>query len=494
MSSPRPPNGGSPGFPRRLVFGLLVLVSTGTAVGYSAWAMRRVSAAERAGAVESAVTDEAVASAARFDGSVPALMFQNLVEGEHFARVGLVRAEQPNEARTMMPLRCQRLHYAAHRGLCLVQQPGFLTDYEVYVFGPDFEILYRLPLTGIPSRARVSPDGRYGATTVFVTGHSYADDAFSTATTLIDLATATGLGNLEEFTVWREGQRFKAIDFNFWGVTFARDANRFYATLGTGGRTYLVEGDVAAREMRVLRDNVECPSLAPDGTRIAFKKRVGGTLGSPTWRFHVLDLATMTETPLAETRSIDDQIEWLDDAHVLYAVAPDLWLAAADGSGEPRKFLSKALSPAVVRSALAAHRSDARLLALSSTDLAVAMSASSERVRAGQTLKYALTVTNHGPVDATAVGLDVRLPADAVFGGLGERTPRETRFGCSVQGGYVSCVVDVLPAGASWTVEFTVTPTAAGALRMRATVDAAQGDPAPANDSTSVVASVSAGT
>ena len=40
----------------------------------------------------------------------------------------------------------------------------------------------------------------------------------------------------------------RRADFNFWGVTFARDGNRFYATLGTGGKTYLVEGDVAARQ------------------------------------------------------------------------------------------------------------------------------------------------------------------------------------------------------------------------------------------------------
>ena len=44
----------------------------------------------------------------------------------------------------------------------------------------------RLP--GVPSRTRVSPDGRYGAVTSFVTGHSYADvGQFSTAATIIDL-------------------------------------------------------------------------------------------------------------------------------------------------------------------------------------------------------------------------------------------------------------------------------------------------------------------
>src|ERR1041385_3666969 len=156
------------------------------------------------------------------------------------------------------------------------------------------------------------------------------------------------MGNLEEFTVSRDGHPFKAIDFNFWGVTFAADGNRFYATLSTGGQTYLVEGNIAAREMRVLRANVECPSLSPDGTRLVFKKRVGGDIHGPVWRFHVLDLATKTETPLAEARSIDDQAEWLDDHRILYEIAPDLWTVPADGKGEPSRYLRSALTPAVI--------------------------------------------------------------------------------------------------------------------------------------------------
>ena len=48
----------------------------------------------------------------------------------------------------------------------------------------------RSPLTGLPSRARVSEDGRYGAMTVFVTGDSYLESstAFSTRTYVVDMA------------------------------------------------------------------------------------------------------------------------------------------------------------------------------------------------------------------------------------------------------------------------------------------------------------------
>ena len=152
------------------------------------------------------------------------------------------------------------------------------------------------------------------------------------------------LANLEDFEVTRDGKRFKAIDFNFWGVTFARDERTFYATLSTAGKIYLVEGDVETRQARVIGEGVECPSLSPDQKRIAFKRRQGNE-----WRLYVLDLATKRETPLAETRSVDDQVEWLDDDRILYGLISDIWVVRADGRGQPRIYIPNALSPAVVR-------------------------------------------------------------------------------------------------------------------------------------------------
>jgi Tol biopolymer transport system component len=175
------------------------------------------------------------------------------------------------------------------------------------------------------------------------------------------MASGDELGDLEEFSTWRAGARFTAADFNFWGVTFARDSNVFYATLRTaqgsdrGTMTYLVRGDLGVRRLTVLRENVECPSLSPDNRLMAFKKRAGPDVAP--WRVYLLDLATLTDRPLAgETRSIDDQIEWLDDTHVLYAAgrekasaSRDVWLAPIDNSAPPRIFLSEAESPIVVR-------------------------------------------------------------------------------------------------------------------------------------------------
>ena len=97
----------------------------------------------------------------------------------------------------------------------------------------------------------------------------------------------------------------------------------------------------------MIHENVECPSLSPDGTRIAYKKRTGSS--STPWHLTVLDLATMRETPLAEARSVDDQAEWLDDGHVLYGVDGAVWSVHADGTGRPQRYIATGASPAVVR-------------------------------------------------------------------------------------------------------------------------------------------------
>ncbi|HEY3083619.1 MAG TPA: TolB-like translocation protein [Chloroflexota bacterium] len=275
-------------------------------------------------------------------------------QGDAFRRVALAPLGGIDGRRVLTSLQCQRVHFAAGRGLCLGRnQLG-----GAFVFDDTLQPGQELPISGIPSRARVSPDGRYGSMTVFVTGHSYSDGNFSTQTTLVDMAGGKLLGDLERFEVVRDGAKFEAKDFNFWGVTFAQDSNRFYATLGTGGHYYLVEGDVAARRLTVLRDGVECPSLSLDGTRIAFKKReASGGSGPIQWRLYVLDLATMAETPLAETRSVDDQVEWWDNQHLVYflpdegppsTIRPDLWVLPTDGAGQAHRVGTAAFSPAVL--------------------------------------------------------------------------------------------------------------------------------------------------
>lgn len=263
---------------------------------------------------------------------------------------------QGERTRHATPLLCHRLHFAAGHGSCLVVEREFFTIYAAVLFDADFNPRQRIPLNGIPSRTRVSPDGRHAAITVFVTGHSYADSLFSTETSIIDTETgALVVANMEELPVVRDGQPFHSLDFNFWGVTFSADGDRFFATLGTGGVMYLVEGSLADRTIRVVIDGIECPALSPDETRVAFKKRMPGSARAH-WRPHVLNLETLEETALAEMRSVDDQVEWLDDDSILYALPEEtgspiahVWALPADGSGRPEIFLEQASSPAVLR-------------------------------------------------------------------------------------------------------------------------------------------------
>lgn len=211
-----------------------------------------------------------------------------------------------------------------------------------------------MPLTGEPSRVRVSPDGQLAAATVFESGHSYSEHGFSTRTTIFDLASGTPLGDLEAFQARRDGKDFRAVDFNYWGVTFARDSDSFFATLDTDGVSYLVKGTARGRSVEVVKTDVECPSLSPDNTRIAFKRRVGAR-SRGWWQLAVLDLATLTETVLTnETRSVDDQVEWLDDERVVYhlsssSTAADLWAMRVDNTRSPERILTGAYSPAVIR-------------------------------------------------------------------------------------------------------------------------------------------------
>lgn len=287
--------------------------------------------------------------------SRPYLLFISVASDDSHQHVALAPLNALDAGRYVTPLSCERVYYAGSRGICLTStRDGPNVSHFADVFNDRFERTSRVPLTGPPSRVRVSADGRRAASTVFEEGHSYAQEGFSTRTTVIDLVDGKLLCDLEDFAVWKDGKRFHSKDFNFWGLTFERDGNAFFATLDTGGISYLVKGDIDRREVHVVRAGVECPSLSPDNTRLAFKKRIGSR-SRGWWQLTRFDLSTNTETVLAkETRSVDDQVEWLDDHAVTYhltgdSTAADLWVLPVDGTSPPQMLLPNAYSPAVVR-------------------------------------------------------------------------------------------------------------------------------------------------
>ncbi|MEU8761586.1 TolB-like translocation protein [Streptomyces sp. NPDC048659] len=286
-------------------------------------------------------------------GTARRLVFRNLAWGPHRDELVTVPAAAPGGPRTASGVKCLRFHSAAGTGICLQAERGTVEDsYRAVVLDADLKETARYPLPGIPTRARVSPSGRFVAWTVFVGGDSYAGTDFSTRTAVLDTRTRRLTASLEEFAVIKDGRPYRAADTNFWGVTFSRDDRHFYATMATGGQTHLVRGDLAARTVTTLHRNVECPSLSPDETRIVYKKRVPGAPADAPWRLYALDLAGLRETPLADPRSVDDQAVWLDNSTVAYSLpgdyGADLYTVPADGSGTPARLLDAGLAPVVL--------------------------------------------------------------------------------------------------------------------------------------------------
>jgi hypothetical protein len=315
-------------------------------VGYTLRALSTAPAPPAA--ADTPATPEVLASVT----AKPHLVFLHSPGGDVYRQVAVMPLDALDGPRYLTPLLCQRVYMSAQDGLCMG------AGQTASAFDARFQPGATFQQSGTATRARVAAHSSLGSMTWFVSGHAYSDATYSTQTLLVDPRSGTTLADLEQFEITKDGAPFRAVDFNFWGVTFTPDASHFYATLGTGGVTYLIYGDVAARTAQVLRGNVECPSLSPDGTRLIFKKRVDPeTAGN--WRLAVLDLATLQDSSVpGEDHSVDDQAEWLDDNHILYAlqdegppptIAQDIWVATLDGSELPRKLLKGAMSPAVVR-------------------------------------------------------------------------------------------------------------------------------------------------
>ncbi len=291
----------------------------------------------------------AVAAATVDAGPGERILFRSTAPAS-YGRVATVSIGNGAGPRTASGVACDRVYAAAGSVICL-RPDGPLATYQLAVLDAHLRVVQTYPLVGVPNRARVSPSGHLLAWTVFVTGDSYNGGKFSTRVGMINTVTGDTVDTLETFAVTVGGRPYHAADLNFWGVTFADDRT-FYATMSTAGHRYLIAGDAAARTVRTLAANVECPSLSPDGTRIAFKSAIGGN-PAHGWRLSVLDLADLRETRLAETRSVDDQAAWLGNDQVMYAVrrgtkAADVWTVPASGAGSPALLIPDAESPAAL--------------------------------------------------------------------------------------------------------------------------------------------------
>lgn len=285
------------------------------------------------------------------------LLVVNRVPGEDYGRLAIVGADG---SRTLLDRRCDRVHVGGPIGACAAPLDGSFGGWETLIFDadePGFPIRndYSSPL---PSRMRVSPDGSVVSATGFVSGRSYEDvggDA-TTIVSVVDVATNT-LTGLVQYT-YEGSLQFAEDRAQYWGPSFADPTgDTFYVTAHFGEGPVIVRGDVASKTFSEPLFDGSCPSVSPDGQRLVYKamRPEGG------FDLVVRDLATDETRMLNEARSVDDQVEWLDNDTILYALHPegeadeivdpsfDIWKLGLDEDAEPEMFIPAASSPAVVR-------------------------------------------------------------------------------------------------------------------------------------------------
>lgn len=276
------------------------------------------------------------------------LVFVNRTPGDEYGHVGYVTLEGE---RIITPLPCERLDWNRFGAVCLQSGSigssarGILLDAELR---PTAQFS-----AATPSRAAVSPDGATVSWSGFVTGHDYlAAGEFSTTTQLVDTQRQLGVDLEEHFEAFEaNGDTVDSIDQNYWGATFV-DGERFYATIGSEGETDIVEGDVLTGELRVVFENASCPEVSPDGSTIVAKEQ-----RDQSFQLVAIDTATGVRRDLGEARSVDDQVEWIDNTTIAYGLpnpeggtvgqpARDIWVLNISDGSAPRLLLPFADSPA----------------------------------------------------------------------------------------------------------------------------------------------------
>ena len=342
---------------RALIFVAVIVVCTIGVASYVQWRQQVRTPVASGSTLGLDINDAAASARVAQVRAVPHVVYLSR-RTDSFDQVGLAPAASADDQLLLAAPACERSYFGSQTGLCLAINRETISPKAYAVFLDNaLKPTRQLPLDGLPIRARVSPDNRWAAATVFVTGESYIGD-FTTRTSLFNLQDGSVIDNLETFTTERDGKVIKEVDFNFWGVTFFPGGDRFLATLGTAGKRYLVEGDINRRLLKVIHDDVECPSLSPDASTIVFK-RASTVKGA--WRLWAMRLDSGEAWPVTdEDRYIDDQAEWLDNNRVLYGLlygegipenALSIWVSdvSRETGFDAKIFVRSASSPSVVR-------------------------------------------------------------------------------------------------------------------------------------------------
>src|SRR5437868_256959 len=178
------------------------------------------------------------------------LVFRQGGTGPTAGRIAAVRLSGPPGApvvtspntRTITSTPCVRVHSAGGTGVCLMVERKAVAQTFAEILDGRGQRSHLFPIEGAPSRAQVSASGRMVSWTTFVEGHNYQSKNLSTRTGAFDKKTGRLWLDLEKFRLLQDGRRNWSTDLNYWGLTFTRDDDRFYATVRTKEKTYLVEG------------------------------------------------------------------------------------------------------------------------------------------------------------------------------------------------------------------------------------------------------------
>jgi len=273
----------------------------------------------------------------------------NRVPGDDYGKAAIRKTDGSRE---ILDIRCLRLH-ATNQALICLNNPRISSNVAaLYNISGDETSIINSWATLSPSRARISNDNKHASTTVFASGSSYEDvGEFKTFVEMIDVENSDERKRLSEYTYDEaDAKKFSNLDGNFWGVTFAPD-NAFYATFGLGNDVEIIKGSLSEESIESTKFVGSCPSVSPDGKTLVFKERVGDK-----FQLVAVNLVTDEKTVLNESRSVDDQVEWLDNETILYSIHKDeeveevqpefdIWSLKINNSSSPELFLPNADSP-----------------------------------------------------------------------------------------------------------------------------------------------------
>ena len=250
--------------------------------------------------------------------------------GEDYGRLAI---RHKDGTRTLLNRRCLRVDISAGNGICLSQDEGDGSPrYTSTFFDATDPALRAIKSYGtpLPSRARVSADGSLATTTGFVDGTSYEDSTveITTIVTIDSFDSTSPLIGLNQFNVEDSDPEYNGSDRKFWGVTFV-DNEQFYVTGFFADVPLIVRGNISNRSMELTGLEGSCPSLSPDGETLVYKR----TRDDDGFDLVAVELASGDSWTLGETRSVNDQVAWLDNETILYAIHPDGYESDGEESG-----------------------------------------------------------------------------------------------------------------------------------------------------------------